>query len=377
MMSQANRVDSSSLSAVQNRILSVDALRGFDMFWIAGTDELVHGLTRIDNSPLVGFVSIQLRHCRWEGFHFYDLIFPLFVFLVGISTVFSLDKIIAKEGQYRAHVRIIRRFVLLFLLGAFKDSGISDLAHESPFSGVLQRIAWCYLFTALLYCHLSKRALIAVCVSILVGYWALLTFVPVPGRVSASYAEDQNIVNWFDQKYLPMKEQGQHWDPEGLLSTIPAVSSCLLGLFAGLAMRDSRGRSPRLALQFIVIGVAMTSLGYLWGMQFPIIKAIWTSSYVLVAGGYSFTLIGLFSLIIDTGQYRRWAIPFVWIGANPLTIYLAVDFVNFHEISNRIVGGPIEHVLGAYEDTLIAAVALLCVILFARFLYKRQIFLRV
>lgn len=383
------------------RVLSIDALRGFDMFWIAGGEGIVGALNAASQSPTVKFFSAQLRHVAWQGFVFYDLIFPLFVFLVGMSIVFSLDRIIEKEGMRAAHVRIVRRFVLLYLLAILKDSGIGSLASESPFSGVLQRMAWCYLFTALLYCNLKRRGLLVVFLTILIGYWALNAFVHVPGQQTISYEADKNIVTWFDAQYLPFREAGQRYDPEGLLSTFPAVASCLLGVFAGYAMRAPSIIPWKRAAGFIAVGVLLLALGYGWAgsldshmydtretrpnldtvgllwWQMPIIKKIWTSSYVLVAGGYSCALVGLFSFVVDVLKFERWVIPFIWIGANPLAVYLAQDFINFEELGNRIAGGPLAAIFGAYAPLIPATATVVCVFLFARFLYKRQIFLRV
>lgn len=390
-----------------NRVISVDALRGFDMFWIVGADGLARALGRLTDAPVAKFFATQLEHVSWDGFVFYDLIFPLFVFLLGMSIVFSLDRIIEKEGMYAAHMRIVRRFSLLFLMGALKDSGIADMAGESPFNGVLQRMAWCYLITSLLYCNLKRRGLIAVCALILVGYWVFLSFVPSPAMTDSAMAKyreevanqqeaaakdpakapkplvgphfykETNIVSWFDSQYLPFREAGQKWDPEGMLSTIPAIASCLFGVFAGYAMRSPKLDPKKRALALIGIGIGLTILGYTWGLQMPVIKRLWTSSYVFVAGGYSCMLVGLFSLIVDVYRIEKWAVPFIWIGANPLAIYLADDFINFDEFSKRIVGGPFAALFGTYAPIIPVLGSIVCVFLFARFLYKHQIFLRV
>ena len=359
------------------RIVSVDALRGFDMFWIVGADHLVRGLKDVSDAGWASAFAKQLKHVSWEGFVFYDLIFPLFVFLVGMSIVFSLSKHLDTDSRMTAYKRILRRFALLFLLGMFYDQGLSNLAHESPFSGVLQRLAWCYLFGSLLYVHLKLRGLIAAFLLIVVGYWALLTFVPKPGREDVSFDKHENICNYIDLKYLPMKEEGQRYDPEGLLSTVPAVASCLLGVFAGMFLRNKTYDDKKKVGYLIGCGIAMVVLGYLWGLQLPIIKRLWTSSYVIVAGGYCCVLMGLFYLVIDVWKLRKWAIPFIWIGANPLTIYLAEELVGSKNIGVRLVGGPIAEAFGKYGELVISAAGILAAIMFVRFLYKRQIFLRV
>src|SRR2546423_21026 len=161
------------------RLMSVDALRGFDMFWIIGADSLVYALNRMSRSGSTGFLADQLEHAEWEGFHFYDLIFPLFVFLVGASIVFSLTKTIERAGRPEAVKRVIRRGILLFVIGIFYSGGFSHPWPDMRLLGVLNRIALAYLFTGLLFCFLKPRALLGAFIGLLVVYWALMTFVPI------------------------------------------------------------------------------------------------------------------------------------------------------------------------------------------------------
>lgn len=364
---------------ISGHIVSIDALRGFDMFWIMGADHILTGLGKVSDSPTAKFFGEQLEHKSWEGFAFYDLIFPLFVFLLGMGIVFSLGKIIAREGLLGAHKRIFRRFILLFLLGAFYDDGLSNMAHESPFSGVMQRLAWCYLFTSLLYCHLKPRGLIVAFVALLIGYWALLSFVPPPGSDSVDLMSRNgpNIVIYVDEHYLPFKEEGQRWDPEGLVSTLGAFSSCLIGVFAAFFLTSTAYEDKRKMTIFAGVGVLMVITGFLWGWQMPVVKRLWTPSYVLVAGGYSCLLVAFFYTVIDIYKMQKWATPFIWIGVNPLTLYIVSSFVDYHDLGARLAGGPIAGLFGQYGSLLTALVGLGICVMFARFLYQRKIFLRV
>lgn len=377
-MSDTSNANMQKLSSTA-RVVSVDALRGFDMFWIVGADYFVRALGKISDSPTAAFFSTQLQHVKWEGFRFYDLIFPLFVFLLGMSVVFSLPKYVAERGKLAAHVRVLRRSVLLFLLGALRDGGLEDLASESPFSGVLQRMAWCYLGAALIFMNVRVKAQVAIFVAILIGYWALVSFVPHPdlGAAGTTFNQKENFVDWVDYKFLPMKEEGQYSESEGLLSTIPAIATALLGVFAGLILRDGRFSDWKRVGLFAGAGVLMVIAGYLWGLQFPVVKKIWTSSFVLVSGGYSCLLLALFYCVVDVLKFQRWAIPLIWIGANPLMIYMLSEFIDFRNIARRIVGGPVAEQFGQYGELFILAVAIMIVFLFARFLYHRKIFLRV
>ncbi|MBL7646017.1 MAG: DUF5009 domain-containing protein [Candidatus Hydrogenedentes bacterium] len=363
------------------RVLSVDALRGFDMFWIIGADHLARSIGKdAAEGTLAHGIATQLKHVSWDGFVFYDLIFPLFVFMLGMSTVFSLPKYVEQNGKRAAYFHILRRFVLLFLLGAFRDGGIADLAGESPFSGVLQRMAWCYLGASLIFLNVRTKGIAAIFVAILVAYWALLTFVPHPelGAEGTTFNRKENIVDWVDYKFLPMKEEGQYAESEGLLSTFPAIATALLGIFAALLLREKRLTDWQRVGVYIGAGVLMVALGYLWGLQFPVIKKMWTSSFVLVAGGYSCMLLGVFYAVVDVWKAQRWCVPLIWIGANPLMIYMCSEFIEFEKIAPRIAGGPVAALFGDYYGPLfVNAVAIVLVFAFARFLYVRKIFLRV
>jgi predicted acyltransferase len=357
------------------RLMSLDALRGFDMFWIIGADALVESLAKVSHNGVFGLLAHQLSHAEWEGFRFYDLIFPLFIFMVGISTVFSLDRTIAEEGKKSAYIRILRRFALLWFWAFIYSGGFAQ--EQISFAGVLQRISYCYLITSLLFLNLHLRGLILVCVGILVAYWALMTFVPVPELGRPTFDMHTNWANYLDRHYLPGEREERGWRNEGMLSTLPAVATCLLGVFAGLLMKSGTIAPARKVTLLVAGGLGLLVLGYLWGLQFPIIKRIWTSSYVLVAGGYSCLLLAMFHALIDLRAYRKWAAPFVWIGANSLTIYLIAGLIPYDALTSRIVAGPVQEWLGPYDAVAKTILALGLAIVLMRFMYQRKIFLRV
>lgn len=383
------------------RLVSLDALRGLNMFWIIGIDELIPRLSQYSfgqSDTAIGrtlrFLSTQLNHADWEGMHFEDLIFPLFVFIVGISLVFSLTKTIALHGQRGALIRILYRSAILYLLGILLYHGFDQPIHAFPgmthehhairWFGVLQRIALCYAAAGLLFVTLRPRWLVLITVLILLGYWLALTFIPVPGVGTHSYAEGRNLTNYLDQHYLGgWKWDGDH-DPEGYLSTLPAIATCLLGVFAGMLLRRDTIRPSHQVLILIVGGCALAALGYAWGfcpspVQFPVIKKIWTSSYVLLAGGYSAMLMGAFYFVIDLWRLRAWSAPFVWIGTNAITIYMLAELGYIENFATRLVGGG-NHtipIFGSAQDAITLSVSLLLTFLIARFLYVRKIFIRV
>lgn len=363
-----------------SRIESLDALRGFDMFWIVGADALGHAFTALKSGPVTEFISRQLEHAEWEGFYLYDLIFPLFVFVVGVSAAVSVSRMVARNGRAGAMTRILRRGLVLYLLGILYYGGISEGVANIRLLGVLQRLAICYVSAATLLVYVRPRVIAGIMVTLLAGYWALMTWVPVPGFGAGDFAHGHNLANWIDAHYLPLKRWYGDYDPEGLLSTLPAIASCLLGLFAGLLLQDST-RTPTRKIQILIVGGALLiGLGYLWGIQFPIIKKLWTSSFVLVAGGWSAVLLGVFYLLIDVAGWRIWARPFVWIGGNALTIYFVSRLVDFNAVSRWIFGGEIAQALEGWLPGLsvlvLALTGITLCVLFCRFLYVRKIFLR-
>jgi predicted acyltransferase len=409
-MPSRNEAASSQTASISSRLKSVDALRGFDMFWIIGADSLFYALHDMSQNSVTGFLATQLDHADWQGFHFYDLIFPLFVFIAGVSLTFSLGKTIAQAGRGEALKRVFRRGVLLFTLGIFYNGGLSHPWPDIRLMGVLGRIALAYFFAGLLFCFFQPRALVAICAALLVGYWALMTFVPFPdvrpmpgaGIIAKEKGFDNisqldmastnylrgvfikgvNLSNYLDQKYLPGRKYDGTWDPEGILSTLPAVATCLLGVFAGLLLKSQNVAERRKVAWLLAFGVTGVAAGWLWGIQFPVIKKIWTSSYVLAAGGYSAILLGVFYQIVDVWKWQLWCQPFVWLGMNSITLYLTADILDgFANPATRLAGGDIKnlfnlHVANGSGELVISIVGLLLAFWFARFLYQRKIFLR-
>jgi predicted acyltransferase len=206
--------------------------------------------------------------------------------------------------------------------------------------------------------------------------------VPVPEVGAGSFEREANLARWIDSQYLPGLRLYGEWDPEGLLSTLPAVGTCLLGVFGGMLLKETGVEPMRKALWLTGTGVVLVEVGYLWGLQFPVVKTIWTSSFVLVAGGYSLLLLGALYLVIDVWGRLAWAAMFLWIGANAIALYMINNLVGFQGIARKLVGGDVSNFLdgqltkGAGSFVSIV-VGLALAIVFARFLYHRKIFLRV
>ena len=385
--------------------MSLDALRGFDMFWIIGGEELVHGLYKVWHGGPLGLLHQQLEHKNWAGVAFYDLIFPLFVFIVGVSTVFSVRRMIEQDGLGRTVRRIFVRSLLLYCFGLLVYGGISKGFDHVRWVGVLQRIAIAYLCTSLLFCFLRLRGLITVCVALLLVYWGLMTFVPIrdfnlerqhlktlqltpasaatrtaflatTNFVRGRFDDGLNLAQHIDFLYLPGHKWDGAYDPEGIPSTLPAIATCLLGIFAGLFLRQPTLPDRKKVLYLAAAGAAAVLLGALWGLQFPVIKKIWTSSYVLVAGGLSCLFLAAFYQVIEIWQWRRWCTPFLWIGMNPITLYLACNLLPLEDLVALVLGGPVKAALGVWANFAFALAGVALLLAFARFLYQRKIFLR-
>jgi len=224
-----------------SRLLSLDALRGFDMFWIAGGDALTTGILSRFPLPTTERLKDQLEHVDWEGFRFYDLIFPLFMFLVGCVIPFSLEKF--QERPASAYSRIQRRTALLFLLGVIANGLLKFDFANLRYAGVLQRIAICYGTGAILFVNLKLRGQAIAVAGILLGYWAVLALVPVLGGTAGDFTKEGNLGGHLDRTFLPGKIMQAYYgygDKEGLLSTIPAVATVLLGALAGRWLKSLR-----------------------------------------------------------------------------------------------------------------------------------------
>jgi predicted acyltransferase len=401
----AAHADVEPAAARPPRLLALDALRGFDMFWILGADGLVQALRKVSDAAPVRILADQLEHKEWQGFGFYDLIFPLFVFIVGVSIVLSLGRVRERWRSAGVVRKILVRGLLLFLLGIIYSGGLRHGWQGIRLMGVLQRIALCYVAAALLFCAFRPRVLMGLCAGLLLGYWALLALVPIrdvsldrasltawqqrsggaPPEVlygstntwvTGHYEAGHNLSDHLDFRFLPLRKYDGAYDPEGLLSTLPAIATCLLGVLAGLLMAAPEVETRRKVKALLVAGAAAVALGFLWGLALPVVKKIWTPSFVLVAGGWSALLLALFTYLVDLRGWRRWATPFVWIGMNPIALYLTRNFVDFNALANRLVGGEVKAAAGAGGDLLVTAVALALVVLLAWFLYRRRIFIR-
>jgi predicted acyltransferase len=358
------------------RIVSIDALRGFDMFWIIGGGMILENLIRVWDNPVTEVIHGQLGHVEWQGFHFEDLIFPLFLFIMGAVLPFSISR--RKErGQSlpKLYLHILKRSFILILLGLIYNNLLNFNWSEMRWMGVLQRIGLCYFFASVIVLNTKWRPQVIFIAAVLILYWLATALIPVPGFGAGVITKEGCLSSYIDQQLIPGVLYYGTGDNEGLISTLPAICTALMGSLAGLWLRSNRTGSKK-AKGLAIVGLACVIVGYLWGFVFPIIKIIWTSSYTLFSGGFCLMLLALFYWIIDVKGYRKWTIFFVVIGVNPITIYFLQRFVDFGGIAEFFLSGLVAHA-GQVAPLIIPLGVLGIKWLLLWFLYRHKIFFKV
>ncbi|MCC7015241.1 MAG: DUF5009 domain-containing protein [Planctomycetes bacterium] len=357
------------------RLRSLDALRGFDMLWIVGGGALLGAWADSNEWAWLDSLRGQTEHAEWHGFTFWDLIFPLFLFLAGVSMPLSFAKRREAGASSRSLALFaLRRGALLVALGLVYNGALAFQFDTLRCASVLGRIGLAWMCAAWIWLGTSSmRARLAWVATLLVGYWLALTFVPVPGFGAGNLSPGATLTDWIDRQFLPGRLHRGVRDPEGLLSTLPAIASALLGTFAGSELAHA-GHEPRAkVVRLSAWALACLTLGALWALVFPLNKNLWTSSFALWCAGWSFALLALFYLAFDVWKLRG-ALLFEVLGANAIAIYLLRGFVDFDALAQLALAGR-----GAAKlhPVLLAGggLALEWLVLYA--LYRARIFLRV
>jgi len=364
------------------RLRSLDALRGFDMLWIIGGGELAVALAKVTNWRWLNWFAEQQEHVKWDGFHFEDLIFPLFMFISGVAISYAiLGKIKKGSSKSKTAWKVVRRGLTLVLLG-FVYNGIFQLrfVDEGPFrfASVLGQIGLAYLFASLIVLftrHYTFRLMWLG--GILLGYAIIQNFIPVPGIGSGVLTPDGCINGYIDRMFLPGHLYGGVFDPEGLLCIVSATGITLMGALAGEVLHNKLWTEYRKLLILCSTGVSFIILALLLNPVYPVIKAAWTTTFNLLAGGISLLLLSLFYLIIDVRKYHRWSFFFTVIGMNSITIYIGMYIIDFGHVSEFFLGG-LSRISGKAWGEVITCIGLLAAEwVFLLFLYRKKIFLRV
>ena len=372
------------MKAYPDRLASLDALRGFDMMFIMGVSALIVDICLLFPGGADSWLAHQMSHASWNGLTHHDTIFPLFLFLAGVSWPFSLAKQRAAGKTTRQIVwKVLRRALILIALGVVYNGFFKLDFANLRVASVLGRIGVAWMGAALLYLFVEspwKRGVIAA--AILVGYWLLLRFVAAPDMPGSDpLSMEGNIVGWVDRHLMPGKliYDGGRFDPEGLLSNLPAIVSALLGMFAGDLVRlpEEKLSGGRKTLWLLAAAGIFLGVGLLWSLDFPINKKLWSSSFVLVVGAYCYASFALFYYVIDVKGHRKWCFPFKVIGMNSITIYLLQKIVSIPSINLFFFGGFAGLFSAEVAKVILATTYVLISWLILYFFYRKEVFLKV
>lgn len=357
------------------RLMCVDALRGFDMLWIIGGAEVLVSLCQASGIGFLSNMAVNFDH-SWGQFYFYDLIMPLFLFIVGVVMPVSfrnrLKKGTTKKELYR---HIIKRVVVLYILGLIASGHLLtfDTTKIHLWTDTLHAIAVGYLVGSILILEATRKWQLIITSGLLILYWLVMALIPVPGHGAGILEPDVNLALYVDNAVLGHWQEGAGWSY--ILTNMTFVCSVMLGVFAGQILLSEMKPMKKAGL-LALIGICCIIAGKIWGIWFPIIHHLWTSSLVLFAGGISFLLLALFYLIIDIWGYKKWAFFFNVIGMNAIAVYVATHLFDFREIGNVFVGGLLKY-LGPWAGFVEASAALAVIWPILYFMYRNKIFIKI
>ena len=357
------------------RVLSVDALRGFDMFWIIGGQKIFRSLDEVFHSPTTQWISRQMDHAEWFGFTFYDVIMPLFLYLVGISMVFSFNKRLSKDpSRMMLCKHILTRVLWLWVLGMVVQGKLLtyDFAAIKLYSNTLQAIAAGYLIAAIIILYFPMIRQLIATMGLLVIYWAVFALVPVPGIGVGSFTPDGNIAIYMDKLVLGSFQDGTTYS--WLLSSLNFGVTTMLGVFTGYLLQSKINGMEKL-VALLVSGVALTVLGITWQIWHPLIKHLWTGSFVLFSGGLCFLLLAAFYYLIEIRRYRKWCSMFIVVGSNAIFAYVSSHIFDFRLIAKVFVGG-LEQYVGPWYPFTLALGGFLVLYLILKLMHDKKVFVR-
>ncbi|MBS1320371.1 MAG: DUF5009 domain-containing protein [Parabacteroides sp.] len=370
------------------RLESLDALRGFDLFFLVALGPLAHSLARAADVGWLNDCMWAFNHVQWEGFSPWDLIMPLFLFMSGASMPFALSRFKGVSDKKTLFRRLGKRILLLWIFGMMCQGNLLGFDPDRIYlySNTLQSIAAGYLITAVLFLYTSRRTQIGVAVALLLVYWAAMQFITFGSYGGGNYTPEGNLAEWIDRTVLGRFRDGAKvvdgevvfapwYHYTWILSTLNFGVTVLTGLFAGYIAKDKTCDIHKLKWYFGA-GAAMVAAGWFWGLQMPVIKTIWTSSMVLVSSGYCFLLMGLFYYLIDYKGYKK---NITWLkvyGMNSIVAYMLANVINFSCLGQSLFYG-LEQYLGNYYSFLISLSNVLVIYVILWLLYKRNIFLKV
>jgi predicted acyltransferase len=369
-------------TAATGRMLSLDAFRGMT----------IAGMILVNNPGSWEAIYSPLEHAAWHGWTPTDLVFPFFLFIVGVSITLSLARRAEDGGGKRdLYVKIVRRTLVIFALGLVLTAFPYNDAAGFRIPGVLQRIAVCYFFASVIFLNTRWRAQVAIAAALLLAYWAAMKLIHVPGFGAGNLEMEGNLAAYLDRTVLGKHTWKPLYDPEGILSTVPAIVTALAGVLTGHLLRSRREPFEKVSAMFVA-GVTCVVAGWVWNFWFPVNKALWTSSYVLLTAGFALQTLAVCYWLIDIKGYRAWAKPFLVFGSNALAVYFfseafvrVVDYRSFKTADGKetnLLALIYERVFAPLASPLNASLMFaVCTVLFwlcvMWILYRRRVFIKV
>jgi len=377
MIATANKPTgtSSKKATTGKRLVSVDALRGFDMLWIIGGGDIIIAFAKAHPNSFTNKLAEHFDH-QWGQFHFYDIIMPLFLFIVGVVMPVAFKVRLEKgDTKKQIYTHVLKRVVRLYILGLIASGHLLsfDIQQIHLWTDTLHAIAVGYLVGSVLILELNLKWQIGITAFLLLLYWAVIALIPVPGYPAGMFEPTVNLPLYVDNLVLGHFQEGQGWTY--ILTNMTFICSVMLGVFAGYILQSDQTEKKK-ATQLILLGLGCLAVGKIWGIWFPIIHHLWTSTLVLYAGGWSFLLLAIFYLIIDVWGFKKWAFPLVVIGMNAIAVYVATHLFHFTLIGNVFVGG-LSKWLGPWNEFVQEAAALIVVWLILYWMYKKKTFIKV
>lgn len=366
----ANKINQSK------RILSLDALRGFT----------IAGMILVNVPGSWDHIYRPFKHAAFNGLTLADLVFPFFLYIVGASIVLALGKRFEQGvSKWEMVKKVLFRTVVIFALGVFLNWMSSGFTFPLRIAGVLQRIAICYLFASLLFIFTSKIAMLMIALILLLGYWILTIFIPIPGLGKTIFTPEMNWTAWVDGQLLPGSMYFGTWDPEGILSTLTAIVTTITGMVTTYFISKIQDKKQKVII-LLIGGVGLTVAGILLSSSFPINKNVWSSSYVLVTSGLVTLLWSFLIYIIDIKNFTKWTRPGIIFGANAITAYVLHYLIayplGYFKIGNASIQGHFMNSLSVILPAELASLLWAILYVFICFLpiwwmYRKKIFIKI
>ena len=357
------------------RFMCIDALRGFDMLWIIGGADLLVTFSKASGIGILSNLEKHFDH-SWGEFHFYDLIMPLFLFIVGVVMPISFRKRISHgDSKKKLYGHVIKRVVILYLLGLIASGNLLtfDTARIHLWTDTLHAIAVGYLISSILILETKLEWQIGITAALLLLYWGIMALIPVPGKGAGIYEPDLNLALYVDNAVLGHWQEGLGWTY--ILTNLTFICSVMIGTFAGQILLSS-ARPIQKAGFLALTGICCIIAGKIWGIWFPVIHHLWTSSLVLFAGGISYLLLSLFYYTIDILGFRKWSFFFVVIGMNAIAVYVATHLFDFRLISDVFTGGLTKW-FGNWIEFVRSFAALSVIWLILYWMYRKKTFIKI